>query len=85
MADTPYEIRVTPLSQEDGGGYMAMVPDLDGCVSDGETPQEAVANAMDAISQWLQARREMGREIPAPGSATRQLASPRKPEKLAGG
>ncbi len=85
MADTLYEIRVTPLSQEDGGGYMATVPDLDGCVSDGETPQEAVANAMDAIAQWLQARREMGRESPAPGSAARQFASPRKPEKLAGG
>lgn len=85
MADTLYEIRVTPLSQEDGGGYMAMVPDLEGCVSDGETPQEAVANAMDAIAQWLQARRDMGREIPAPGSSARQQTHPRKPEKMAGG
>ncbi|MBI1264179.1 MAG: type II toxin-antitoxin system HicB family antitoxin [Alphaproteobacteria bacterium] len=85
MADTLYEIRVTPLSQEDGGGYMATVPDLDGCVSDGETPQEAVANAMDAIAQWLQARREMGREIPVPGSASGPQTSPRTPEKLTGG
>jgi antitoxin HicB len=85
MADTPYEIRVTPLSQEDGGGYMAMVPDLDGCVSDGETPQEAVANAMDAIAQWLQAHREMGRDIPAPGSASGPQTFPRTPEKLVGG
>ena len=32
------------LHAEDGGGYLAVVPDLPGCMSDGDTPAEAVQN-----------------------------------------
>jgi predicted RNase H-like HicB family nuclease len=51
---------------EDGGGFLATVPDLPGCMSDGETPEEAVTNVQDAILAWIEAARELGREIPAP-------------------
>jgi predicted RNase H-like HicB family nuclease len=42
------------------------VPDLTGCMSGGETPEEAVTNVQDAILAWIEAARELGREIPAP-------------------
>lgn len=37
MTGYKYPIVIEPLSQEDGGGYVATVPDLPGCMSGGET------------------------------------------------
>lgn len=50
-----YPITLRPLTVEEGGGWLAEVPSLPGCMSDGETPQEAVTNVMDAIDCWLEA------------------------------
>lgn len=65
--DYPFTIR--PLSEEDGGGYLIEFPDLPGCMSDGETIEEAVANGADAMSGWIEAMRAAGREIPPPSVA----------------
>jgi antitoxin HicB len=61
-----YAIIVEPLLPEDGGGFIATVPDLPGCMSDGETPQEALANVQDAIAAWVEAAKELGHAIPHP-------------------
>jgi antitoxin HicB len=71
MKPQDYEVRIRPLSEEDGSGFFAEVPDLPGCMSDGETPQEALENAYDAITCWMEAATEMGRQIPPP----RQMAA----------
>ena len=42
MHNLRYPVIVSPLSEEDGGGFLATVPDLPGCMSDGETPEEAI-------------------------------------------
>jgi predicted RNase H-like HicB family nuclease len=65
---------VGPLSDEDGGGFLATVPDLPGCMSDGETPEEAIINVRDAIICWAEMAVEMGHPIPPP-SAEVKLAS----------
>ncbi len=57
---------VEPLAVDDGGGFAASVPDLPGCMSDGETPEEAISNVQDAIRSWIETARETGRTIPAP-------------------
>lgn len=57
---------VAPLSEEDGGGYMITFPDLPGCMSDGETIEEAMANGRDAFNSWMGAQVDMGRQIPSP-------------------
>jgi hypothetical protein len=44
---------IEPLSDEDGGGFLATVPELPGCVSDGEARAEALANVEDAIATWI--------------------------------
>ncbi len=62
---------VEPLSAEDGGGFVATVPDLPGCMSDGETPQEALANVQDAIRTWIEAAQDLGHKVPEP---TRKFA-----------
>lgn len=69
---TDYAIVVTKLSDEDGGGYLAVVPDLYGCMSDGESPEEALRNAQSAIDDWIEVARELGRKLPEPGSAAKQ-------------
>ncbi|TAN46594.1 MAG: toxin-antitoxin system HicB family antitoxin [Methylococcaceae bacterium] len=61
-----YAHTIEPLSDEDGGGYLITFPDLPGCVSDGETPQEAVINGHDAFSAWMSARAHIGKPIPKP-------------------
>ncbi|WP_237152398.1 type II toxin-antitoxin system HicB family antitoxin [Oryzibacter oryziterrae] len=61
-----YPIVIEPLAPEDGGGFVALVPDLPGCMSDGETPEEAVVNVQDAIAQWIEVARDLGHAVPAP-------------------
>lgn len=63
-----YPMVVVPLSEEDGGGFMAYAPDLPGCKSDGETPVEAISNLADAIEGWIETAKELGRLVPAPGA-----------------
>ena len=52
MSRLEYRVEIEPLAPEDGGGFLAVVPDLPGCMSDGDTP-EAV-NVQDAIQTWIQ-------------------------------
>lgn len=61
-----YRIHIQPLSKEDGGGYLATVPDLPGCMSDGETPEEAAHNVQDAMKAWLDENARLGRPAPVP-------------------
>lgn len=66
MGRLEYAVIVAPLSAEDGGGFLATVPDLPGCMSDGATPEEAIANVQDAIAAWIEAAQQTGRQIPHP-------------------
>ena len=61
----PFEIR--SLSEEDGGGYLIAFPDFSECISDGETPEEAIQNGMDALSETIAALESMGFPVPEPG------------------
>jgi predicted RNase H-like HicB family nuclease len=66
MKPHDYELDIKPLPPEDGGGFLAVAPELPGCKSDGETPEEALRNGYDAIACWIEAARETGRPVPAP-------------------
>ena len=61
-----YKVVIEPLSEEDGGGFLATVPELPGCMSDGETRAEALANVEDAIAAWIYCARKAGEPIPEP-------------------
>jgi antitoxin HicB len=64
-----YRILIEPLSPEDGGGFLASAPELTGCMSDGETPFEALTNVQDAMVQWIYEAKALGRTIPQPAMA----------------
>jgi len=51
---------------EDGNAYIAEVPELAGCMADGETAGDALKNVEQVIREWIEAARELGREIPSP-------------------
>ncbi len=38
MKDIEYPFEMRPLTEEEGGGWLIIFPDLPGCMSDGETP-----------------------------------------------
>lgn len=61
-----YKVVIEPLSEEDGGGFLATVPELPDCMSDGETRAEALADVEDAIETWPHCARKMGHAIPEP-------------------
>ena len=46
--------------------FVVEVPELAGCMADGETYAEAVSNAQEIMSEWLATAHHLGREIPAP-------------------
>ena len=69
--DTPtYPFELRQLSEEDGGGWLITFPDLPGCMSDGETMEEAVKSGADAEQAWLKATKKWGGKIPKRGEAT---------------
>lgn len=52
-------------SREDDA-FVVEVPELPGCMADGKTYRDAVANAEVIIQEWIDTSKEMGREIPEP-------------------
>ena len=64
--ELPYRIELIPDTDE--GGFAICFPDLPGCLSSGETVEEAYRNAEDAKFEWLTAAIEEGISIPEPDS-----------------
>lgn len=63
----PYRMEIIPDTEE--GGYGVRFPELPGCITCGDTLEEAVGNAMDAKKAWLEAAIEDGIAIAEPGDA----------------
>lgn len=59
-----YEI-IIYWSAEDQS-YIAEVPELPGCMTDGKTYQEALSNAEIIIQEWIETAKELKRSIPQP-------------------
>lgn len=60
----PMLVVVDPISEEDGGGWLAQIVDLLGCMSDGKTPAEALKNVLEAKEAWLKTAQKRGLEVP---------------------
>jgi len=70
MSETDYRFTIRPLSAEEGGGYLIEFPDLPGCLSDGDTIEQAIANGGEAKRDWIAAMQQAGRPVPPPAADT---------------
>ena len=56
--------QVVLYPDHEDGGWIAEVPSLPGCFTQGETREEAIANAQDAIGVWIAGAEQVGMEVP---------------------
>jgi len=56
-----YEVVLIPAEE---GGYTVVAPALPGCISEGDTEEEALENIRDAIQGWLVVARKHGLYVP---------------------
>lgn len=75
---------VVLLHKEPGSVYGVTVPDLPGCVSAGETADEALAEAVEAIALHVEGLEAEGQPVPAPRTIEALLADPSLEEERAG-
>jgi len=52
------------LEKNEDGGYTVTVPALPGCITEGNTWDEAIANAREAIAGYIEALKDLGKPIP---------------------
>ena len=75
FARQPYQVHVFADETTDGEPcYVATVPKLSGCISDGDTVEEALKNVQDAKADFIYFLLEDGLEVPQPqllGNAVR--------------
>ena len=57
--------RIIDWSEQDQK-FIVEVPELAGCMADGETAAEALENVETVISEWIETAKAIGREIPVP-------------------
>ena len=72
MKTLNYRIR---LEKEEEGGYTVIVPSLAGCVTFGETVEEAIEMAKEAIEGYIETLMELGRDVPIEGDGFVDIAS----------
>lgn len=51
---------------EDDSAFLVEVPELPGCMADGKTYEEALANVQVVIAEWIETAKALGRPIPEP-------------------
>lgn len=61
-----YPIKITPIPEEEGYGYCAEIPELYGCLGDGETVEESLKNLEDVKWTTIELLLEKKKPIPEP-------------------
>lgn len=64
--DKPYNIIIRHIVDESGSYYFATVREFDGCMSDGDTYEEAFKNIQEAMEGWIETKLENGFPVPEP-------------------
>ncbi len=61
-----YKYEIIIYWSKNDHSYIAEVPELAGCMADGETYQEVVNNVETVIEEWIEIASQLGRAIPEP-------------------
>ena len=61
-----YKYEVILYWSNEDNNYLAEVPELAGCMADGETMAEALENIHTVMEEWIETAQIMGKDIPEP-------------------
>ena len=61
-----YRYQIIIYWNNEDNAFIVEVPELPGCAADGQTYQEALAQAEIVIDEWIETAKELGRDIPEP-------------------
>ena len=67
------EMRAVIVRPGEDSGWVAECPSLPGCISQGQTKGEAIANIKEAIDGWIETMKSHGQPIPAEDFETQVL------------
>jgi predicted RNase H-like HicB family nuclease len=56
--------QVILFPDHEDGGWVAEVPSLPGCISQGDTREQAILNVRDAIETWIEGAKQVGMSVP---------------------
>lgn len=56
--------QVVLYPDREDGGWVAEVPSLPGCITQGETREATLENVRDAIETWIEGAKTVGLEVP---------------------
>ena len=62
----PYTSILEPVNDESGHYYAGRVMELDGCMADGDTKEEALQSLQEAMELWIETKLANGFEVPEP-------------------
>jgi len=69
-----YKYEVIIYWSEEDQAFLAEVPELPGCMADGNTYQDALQNVQIIIKEWIETARKLGRKVPKPKGRKLQFA-----------
>jgi antitoxin HicB len=65
---------IVVFEPEEKGGWTASVPDLPGCLADGDTYEEALVSIRESIALWIETAKSKGWRVPEPLAKTQRIA-----------
>ena len=71
MSNALYKYEIIIYWSETDSFYIAEVPELAGCKSDGQTYAEALSHVEQVIAEWIETATALGRPIPVPAGRLR--------------
>lgn len=62
----PYTTIIEPINDESGFYYVGRIMELEGCMADGETLEEAISSLNEVMELWIETKLEKGFAVPEP-------------------
>ena len=66
----PYTTIIESINDESGFYYVGRIMEFEGCMTDGDTKEEALKNLQEAMELWLETKLSNGFEVPEPVADT---------------
>ena len=82
VKDLEYPFELSPLPEEDGGGWLLTFPDLPDVIAQGDTPEEAIEEGRGNRDAWMAVAADMDIPIPVPGGGASGNFRARVPKSL---